>query len=182
MGLRFNSISCQPNTDWRWTGRGSASVQRLAIGFLLQHSPPRQTLHAHSPTSFSSLPFLPYPFITDSQREAAAAEAATAEPLVTNQGLQWAHPFLLAASQLPWLPGSCSLLTHTHTLTLSHTHSTHTHTHMLDPSKQLVHFYTCMWTLLHHSWPFSCIRLLLLFFYLDQHLISFPVYFGALAQ
>ena len=187
VGLGFNSISCQPNTDWRWTGRGSASAQRLAIGFLLQHSPPRHSLHAHSPTSFSSLPFLPYPFITDSQREAAAA--ATAALLVTNQGLQWAHPFLLAASQLPWLPGyrCCCLFflslslslshTHTHTHRLTHTYAQHTLTHslMLDPSKHLVHFYTCMWTLLHHSWPFSCVWLLLPFFVLLLLLLLFLI-------
>lgn len=96
-------------------GEGSSAVQPLTIGFLLRHSPLRRSLHAHSPPPPPPSPLLAYPFITDSQREAAAAAAT----LVTNQRLQWAHPFLFAASELPWLYCSycccCCLLAHTST-------------------------------------------------------------------
>lgn len=54
--------NCQTNGDGRWNERGSSSIQELTIGFLLQHSPLRHPLHAHSPTSASpSPPFLSYP-------------------------------------------------------------------------------------------------------------------------
>lgn len=42
-----NSKPPQSRTDWRQTGRGSSAVQLLTIGFLLRHSPPRGSLHAH---------------------------------------------------------------------------------------------------------------------------------------
>ena len=194
VGLGFNSISCQPNTDWRWTGRGSASAQRLAIGFLLQHSPSRHSLHAHSLTSFSSLPSFPTPSLlihSERQQQQQRCLSRTKdcnELILFSLQLHNCPGFLATAAAVASLS-----LTHTHTVSHTHMHSTHTHTHththtlMLDPSKHLVHFYACMWTLLHHSWPFSCVRLLSPFFVvvvfnLDQHLISFPVYSGALSQ
>lgn len=116
-------------------GEESPSVPPLTIGFLLRHSPPRRTLHAHSP----SQPPPPHPFIADAQREAAAAAAT----LVTSPSLQWAHPFLFAAPELPRLYCSyrcCCLLAHAASDTLSPESSPSPFLHQSSPALVFCHF------------------------------------------
>ena len=134
VGLGFNSISCQPNTDWRWTGRGSASAQRLAIGFLLQHSPPRHSLHARSPTSLSSLPSSPAPSLLihserqkQQQQQRCLSRTKDCNELILFSLLLHNCPgFLATAAAVASLSLS---LTHTHTLSHTHICTAHTHTH-----------------------------------------------------
>lgn len=142
---------------------------------------------------FPPLPSLPLHYwFTARGSSSSNSSAACHEPRIAMSSSFSPCSFTTALAS--WLPLLLSLLSlsvsHTHTHRLTHTYAQHTLTHslMLDPSKHLVHFYTCMWTLLHHSWPFSCVWLLLPFFVvivvfnLAQHLISFPVYSGALSQ
>lgn len=130
----------------------------------------------HSACSFTflllSLPFLSYPFITDSQREAAQQQHQQQQRWQQRclSRIEDCNELILFSLQLHNCPGFLSSHAdthrdrHTHTLSLSHTHIAHAHTGTCQTLLSSLSAFTRVSQLLHHSWPFSCIWLLLPFF------------------
>lgn len=137
LGIGFNNISCQTDTDWRWTVRRKHSCPTAAIGFLLQHSPLRHTLYAHSPTPASPSPPFPAPSLlipcvrgweaVVSVAVAAAAAACHESRIAMSSSFSPCSFTTALASWLLLL--SAYTHGHTHTRTLSHICSARAHAH-----------------------------------------------------